>query len=776
MTKLIVGLDVESTGTNPHTDKVTAVGLSRLNNGIVHIDVYDLFYADMRDKFINAMQSFMKQDAVFVMHYSKFDRAMLLTNFGLRLNDVHCTYLASQIINNGLAIKHSYKSVIESSPYATYPFGVENSKHCVENRIFYAKTPIIAKTDVDEAGVSIQLGFTGKAPLSEAQIGYLKADVEWLPYLYQHQMMLIRNMNKAAGAKLENITNLENKLTAVLIDIELQGILVDTNVIKGFIAKWEAEEKEQVDNAYKEIIKLSETHRHLLARRSDGTKVKPALVTNSLLGVEINFNLNSSNELKDLFYRFKVIIPINENGKEAVDIAMVAKYVKENKDAPLVPFLKRFQAIKKVRKLLSTYGNKFLASLRYDCMNKHYLTDTNYKQIATTGRLKSSGVTWKSTKAVEKDLSPIQLIEYVKDMFNNVEKNKYYVELRDRHIITHTNTKAGMNIQNVPNTNLRDMFIAPNGYSFCSRDAAGIEARFAADLSKDELLCSSFLDSSIDIHSMLGTTTYRILFSDKLLTLVNDEKKIYKYKDKYDTVIEFNHAKQLRKLHKNLLYGYFYGATPTRFGAVLTSVLNVITESPENRTKLCKAVHKAMGDSMPNLRNMLKEYANKAENDGYVVGKFGRIRMFYTSKGYVAGEASNFPIQNLNAEAIKIALIKIHEFFTALNDFYTEVDFNIDGKYVVDMLNAKVKVAYIVNTVHDEINYVIHNDIQPTIEPIVQALFVGAFAFFMRKAGQSVDKEFILEVNGKMFTHKYKAYNTIIPVESSLNVSTHWVH
>jgi hypothetical protein len=150
--------------------------------------------------------------------------------------------------------------------------------------------------------------------------------------------------------------------------------------------------------------------------------------------------------------------------------------------------------------------------------------------------------------------------------------------------------------------------------------------------------------------------------------------------------------------------------------------------------------------------------------------------MFYESKGYVAGEASNFPIQNLNAEAIKIALIKIHEFFTALNEFYSDADFDIGGKYVVDMLNSNVKVAYIVNTVHDEINYVIHNDIEPIIQPIVQALFVGAFAFFMRKAGQTVEKEFILKVNGKTFTHKYRVYNTIIPVESTLNVSTHWVH
>ena len=60
------------------------------------------------------------------------------------------------------------------------------------------------------------------------------------------------------------------------------------------------------------------------------------------------------------------------------------------------------------------------------------------------------------------------------------------------------------------------------------------------------------------------------------------------------------------------------------------------------------------------LSTYLSSLIDKANTEGYLVGSVLGRKRFFPEETY--GEAANYPIQNTNAEAIKIAMIDMHNY------------------------------------------------------------------------------------------------------------------
>jgi DNA polymerase-1 len=123
---------------------------------------------------------------------------------------------------------------------------------------------------------------------------------------------------------------------------------------------------------------------------------------------------------------------------------------------------------------------------------------------------------------------------------------------------------------------------------------------------------------------------------------------------------------------------------------------------------------------MPVLTVFLDKKIKEAQRNGFLRGKFGRMRWM---KEDVYGEAANYPIQNANAEAMKIALINI--------DKYLE----------------EIGVGRIVLTVHDEVVVEVPDAQAEEASTQIEKLMGESLSYFMDHliggATSKVDKKWV---------------------------------
>ena len=190
------------------------------------------------------------------------------------------------------------------------------------------------------------------------------------------------------------------------------------------------------------------------------------------------------------------------------------------------------------------------------------------------------------------------------------------------------NSSSKPNLQNQPNSDLfpvRKAFIAAEGYKLVVLDWSQIELRVTAHFSKDERLMQAFLDGR-DIHQ---------------------------------EVADAIHIK--RKEAKSVNFGILYGLSAASLALYI-----------KNTEKVATKMLSDYGDTYNGVMAWKRHVEQQCADNGYVKNMFGRVRRLphvKERKFYFRAlrQAVNFVIQGTCADMMKLAMIRVHEFFKAEN-------------------------------------------------------------------------------------------------------------
>lgn len=506
----------------------------------------------------------------------------------------------------------------------------------------------------------LQLSFTKMAgnALSEKQLKYACDDTSYLIELYKVQDVKIKTL------ELDKIMKLEMKLEPVLTGMETFGCRIDreawTLAIEGV---WKREIIRYEDLLDNEINKLGAVHKVLKKRFKPRNRRVEILYdlfgtkTDRVLESANCINYGSSAQILELFRLLDQVTPTvtedTDEGKvikESVGEGALDTYVTENPDSILKEFLRLLIKYREYKKLCSTYGYEFLAKL-----DKDDYIHTTYSQCRTaTGRLSSSGPNLQNIPSMD---------------------SQELDELFKRYDIV---------------SDIRNFFLPDEGDVMITADMSGAEIRIAADHSGDEKLINSILLDE-DLHSKLASVSYSIIFGEPV--------EISKSKD----LIFGYPAKTLRDTHKSVLFAKFYKGGAKRIYEVLSEYICKFNPASKHKA-ISNAISVAIDKELPALSDYLSSLIDEAQANGMLRGsKLGRIRYF--NRETVYGDAANMPIQNINAEACKIAMIKIAAYLA--DDSKGRVVLQVHDEVVcsVRKIHAEEAAKFIQQTMADSLSF-----------------------------------------------------------------------
>jgi DNA polymerase I-like protein with 3'-5' exonuclease and polymerase domains len=614
----IIGLDLETSGLDANKEQALVLAISTASETFVlELGRYTL------EEIKNLLESIKRLNLV-IAHNANFDVKFLYTNYGVLLENIHCTMLCEEVLNNRPGFK-PFPSLIQ----------------CLWEHL---KVELVDSADKKRLQQSF-IGLTRESKLSLEQLGYAGDDTKYLIPLFNSQMKKAEEIEKMTGTSIKNVIKLENTLLPVIVKMELEGCLIDVEAWKKSIVLWEKKRDETEALMDKELLKLSKEYPKLCGkytreRRKQKLTVldifgNETLIQNENLG---NINYGSSDQLKEVFRLVGEPIPITQKkkkkdgikvieDKESLDEDSLKMFVNENPKSPLLLFVELLLELREYEKLVSTYGENFLEQL-----DENNFIHTSYTQCKTaTGRLSS--------------IKP--------------------------------------NLQNLPSRGagkiIRSFFIARPGYKMITCDMDSAEVAIAADYSGEELLLNSLLKGE-DMHSKLSTISYSIIFKEKFL--ISKAEEPVKFKE-----LKFV-PDNLRTEHKPVVFAKFYKAGAYTIYKALAKYINLF-HRPKDRLKIAGKISAALDGEMPQLTKYLTSVIKKATEQGYLVGsKLGRIRWFPPNP---YGDAANLPIQNTNAEAMKISLINVDRYLEESG--YGRVVMNIHDEVVCEVLEEKAEEA-----------------------------------------------------------------------------------
>lgn len=191
------------------------------------------------------------------------------------------------------------------------------------------------------------------------------------------------------------------------------------------------------------------------------------------------------------------------------------------------------------------------------------------------------------------------------------------------------------NLQNIPvrghgiGAEVRKAFIAENGYKLLSVDYSQMELRIIAHLSHDANMLKVFQNNE-DIHTNTASAVFGVLPGE-----VTDD---------------------MRRDAKTINFGILYGLSS--FG--LASRIGVVS-----RSEAKDFIDKYFAE-YPEVQMYIEEIKAQVHENGYIRNELGRIRKFpeiRSSQFFIRAAAEraaiNFPIQGLQADVLKIAMINI---------------------------------------------------------------------------------------------------------------------
>lgn len=487
------------------------------------------------------------------------------------------------------------------------------------------------------------------------QIKYAAEDVEHLIPLYKAEM------DKISELQLEVILKLEQKLLPVLVKMEQVGCLIDKeNWIKLVHEHWEPERKEVEERLDKEFTQLlmGRPYKYTVDRTASVNTQFDLFgaphVTTTAHGNPINY---SSNEQLLEFVRFlNVPIPTDKHGKESLEEGGLQVYLTEHPNSPATKFFELLLEYRKISKMVTTYGELFLDRL----------DDRNY----------------------------------------------IHTEYTQTKVETGRNSSKNPNLQNIPKPpknnptkDIRRFFKAAPGFKFVTCDMSGAEVAIAADYSQEPILLDALLKGA-DMHSDLASVSFSILFDEPVTVSKSQIPIVLKNGTTYV-------PEELRDTHKSVVFAKFYKGGAARVYGVLSKYINEHWPEKE-RMRIASKISDALDEKMPKLSAYLTGLINQAKKNGFLrTSSFGRIRFFQSD---VYGEAANAPIQGTNAEAIKMAMVRLDDIFEKRGN------------------------ARIVMVIHDELVCEVREDLADEFAKIIQKEMADALSYFLKtiKGGASV--------------------------------------
>ncbi len=193
------------------------------------------------------------------------------------------------------------------------------------------------------------------------------------------------------------------------------------------------------------------------------------------------------------------------------------------------------------------------------------------------------------------------------------------------------------NLQNIPirgkglGSEIRKAFIAEKGYKLLSVDYSQMELRIIAHLSQDQNMMDVFTNRQ-DIHTNTAAAIFDVLPGE-----VTDDQR-----------------RDAKTINFGILYGLSSFGLASRIGAV-------------SRTDAKEFIDKYF-EEYPDVQAYIENIKAEVHEKGFIRHELGRIRKFpeiKSSQFFVRAGAEraaiNFPIQGLQADVLKIAMLNIHK-------------------------------------------------------------------------------------------------------------------
>lgn len=425
----VLAVDTETNSLNPRN----AILLS-----IQFFDGEDVFVVISRDETFYKYLANLIKNKFLIFHNSKFDIAVIFEKTGILLTNIYCTMIAERLITSGLSLSYysSLKDLIKKY------LGIEISKK--ERESFYT-------SDVTE--------------FTQAQIEYSATDVVYLIDIYEKQMAEINRLD------LNQVLELENKLTPVLVVSEHFGVLLDKDLWIRLSKESEEKSKEIANELLNKIVN------DIFSRMNFSNALDACRVLNitkplkSKRDVAYLMSIRDEHLIKELLLKF-----LNLNSPIQVKQILTEVYgldIPDTNEKTLnkisnVPIILDILNYREFSKSSNAFGESFLRYIEPDGK-----IHTNYNQLgAVTGRMSSD--------------SP--------------------------------------NLQNIKREeNYRRPFIASPGYKFICADYSQEELRIMADVSNERSMIDAF-NRGVDLHALTASK----LFNKSIDEITKDERSVGK--------------------------------------------------------------------------------------------------------------------------------------------------------------------------------------------------------------------------------------------------------
>jgi DNA polymerase I-like protein with 3'-5' exonuclease and polymerase domains len=312
-------MDTEATSLDPFTSTFLLLQI-KANNTTFIFDVRKL-----GERTVTYIVSLVKDsNKLCLFHNAKFDQKLIKVNTGEMISNVYDTMLAEILIHQGLG--RNYPSYAE---LANKYCGVEVSK---EERLSF-------------------VNFTGE--ITSEMYEYSAIDVEYLEPIMREQVKLI------GESKQERVLALENNLSAVTADMELNGVLVDVPYWRELeqiaIKKGDEFKRQVLDTIFSQIeyskyqnpLELADVLHIPVKAKRDRTALSSLGMETVINWLRENFNVASPKQMLTVLNLLGVPTP-STNEK------ILAKYRNQH---PIIDMLLGFR---EHQKKISNYGSKFL--------------------------------------------------------------------------------------------------------------------------------------------------------------------------------------------------------------------------------------------------------------------------------------------------------------------------------------------------------------------------------------------------------------------------------
>lgn len=331
-----VGLDTETSGLDPYTDKLLSVQLGDYNNQVV---------IDCSTVCISLYKEYLESDRLFLGWNLKFDLKWLF-KYSIIPKRVYDGFLAEKLMWLG------------------YPTGIHSMS--------------LKAAGEEYLGIELDKSVRGKiiwdGLKSVDTVIYAARDVQYLEKIKEKQEEELKKRD------LLRAIEYENKFVLPLAYCEFCGVKLDTE-------KWKA--KMQKDKE-RELKAKKACDKWLIENIPNSPYIKIDRQGNIFEGFnlepQVTLNWNSAKQLIPIFKKYGVNVEIEDKEKGGTKDSIDAKTLKPQKDK--CSLISIYLEYKEAVKVTSTYGENFLKQINPVSGRIH----TNYQQLgADTSRITSGG-------------------------------------------------------------------------------------------------------------------------------------------------------------------------------------------------------------------------------------------------------------------------------------------------------------------------------------------------------------------------------------------------